>query len=47
MNHFNFIEKMNTSMWWDSCGGTLNMSLGYIERDHDCYKDRKIVKVFF
>lgn len=34
------------SQWWDYCGGTLDMSLGYIERDHDCYKDKRIIKVF-
>lgn len=34
-----------SSMWWDSCGGSLDVSLGFVEREHSCYKDAKIVKV--
>lgn len=33
-------------MLWDSCGGTLDTSLGFVEIEHRCYKDEKIKKVF-
>lgn len=34
-------------MSWDSCGGSLNVSLGFVAIQHSCYKDKQIQKVSF
>lgn len=39
--------NQTNAMWWDSCGGSLDVSLGFIERKHSCSKDEEIVKVRF
>lgn len=33
------------SMMWDSCGGSLDVSLGFVSVEHSCYKDEQIIKV--
>lgn len=50
--HNFFIQSMQSgetsaseSMLWDSCGGSLDVSLGFVSIEHSCYKDEQIAKV--
>lgn len=40
-----YMKKESGELSWDSCGGSLNVSLGFVEIQHTCYKDAKIDKV--
>lgn len=40
-------QLIAAEMSWDSCGGSLNVSLGFVEKKHRCYKDEEIQKVHF
>lgn len=39
------LSATDASMSWDSCGGSLDVSLGLVSVEHRCYKDEDINKV--